>query len=513
MNFKLRTLLVATFALLSVATQAKTPVEKHGELRVEGARLVGEDGTPAVLHGVSMGWHSFWPRWYNPDAVAEVVNVWKADVVRAAIGVHPRPMGYLADPEGSWKCLEGVVEGALASGAYVIVDWHSHAIETDAAVDFFTRVAQKWGKYPNIIYEIYNEPIRDSWDDVKAYSRTVIDAIRAIDPTGIILVGSPHWDQDIHLVAADPLTGYDNIMYTMHFYAATHKNELRERTQAAIDTGLPVFLSECAAMEASGNGRLDFESWREWERLADRNGLSWVVWSLSEKDETCSMILDGSVPATGGWTDSDLKEWGRFVRNRLQAGWPAQESKTVKLFNGRNLDGWVGYLDDPSLDPAKEFTVKKGTIRLSGKLGYLRTERSYTDYKLDLEWRWSEEASNSGIFLRIQPGEGPFPEGFECQLQAGNAGDLFELGRAKVTHIDGAPGYPNQTIKLLPSNEKAVGKWNRAEIVCRGDVIDIYINGEHQNHVTGTSRYEGYVALQSEGAPVEFRNVKITPLE
>jgi endoglucanase len=148
----------------------------------------------------------------------------------------------------------------------------------------------------------------------------VIDAIRAVDPDNLILVGSPHWDQDIHLVAAAPLTGYTNIAYTVHFYAATHKDELRARTQAAIDTGLPVFLSECAAMEASGDGPLDYASWNEWEQLADRNGLSWVAWSLSEKDETCSMIRDGNVPANGGWKDGDLKEWGRFVRDRLRAG-------------------------------------------------------------------------------------------------------------------------------------------------------------------------------------------------
>ena len=317
------TIMTALFCVSSVISCAEkapgdTPVARHGALRVEGTKIVGEDGSPAVLHGVSMGWHNSWPRWYNPDAVAEVVNVWKADVVRAAIGVHPRG-GYITNPDEAWRCVEGVVEGALATGAYVIVDWHSHRIETDAAAKFFTRVAERWGTHPNLIYEIFNEPVEDSWDDVKAYSRTVIDAIRAVDRDNIILVGSPHWDQDIHLVAASPLTGYTNIAYTMHFYAATHKDELRERTQAAIDAGIPVFLSECGGMEASGNGPLDRDSWMKWEKLADDNDVSWVAWSLSEKDESCSMILDGTVPATGGWQDADLKEWGRLVRDRLQA--------------------------------------------------------------------------------------------------------------------------------------------------------------------------------------------------
>ncbi len=302
-----------------VAPERTSPVERHGALKVEGARLKGSNGQAAVLHGVSMGWHNWWPRFYNADAVAEVVNVWGAEVIRAAIGVHPQPNSWLSDPEGSWQCLEGAVEGAIAVGAYVIVDWHSHEIETDAAKQFFTRVARLWGDTPNVIYEIYNEPVDDTWEEVKAYSREVIEAIRAIDPDNVILVGSPHWDQDIHLVAASPLTGYTNIMYTMHFYAASHKDDLRARTQAAIDTGLPVFLSECAAMEASGDGPLDYTSWGEWERLADRNGVSWVAWSLADKDETCSMIRNGSVPAYGGWKDGDLKEWGRFVRDRLKA--------------------------------------------------------------------------------------------------------------------------------------------------------------------------------------------------
>ncbi len=302
---------------LAAPSSPATPVTHHGALSVEGNKMVNERGETAPLHGVSMGWHSSWPRWYNPDAVAEVVNVWEADVVRAAIGVHSRG-GYLDNPEFAWECLEGVVEGAIAVGAYAIVDWHSHKIETAAAVKLFTQVAQKWGEYPNIIYEIYNEPVNDSWDEVKAYSRKVIEAIRAVDPDNIIIVGSPHWDQDIHLVAADPLTGYDNLMYSMHFYAATHKDDLRARTEAAIDSGLPVFISECAAMEATGNGPLDYASWGEWEKLMAAADVSWVAWSLSEKDESCSMILDGSVPATGGWSDGDLKEWGRYVRDRLQ---------------------------------------------------------------------------------------------------------------------------------------------------------------------------------------------------
>jgi hypothetical protein len=190
-----------------------------------------------------------------------------------------------------------------------------------------------------------------------------------------------------------------------------------------------------------------------------------------------------------------------------------EEPQTIELFNGHNLDGWVAYLADSSLDPAKEFIVKDGVIHLSGKLGYLRTAKGYTDYKLEVEWRWPEEPSNSGIFQRVQPVDAPLPETFECQLQAGNAGDLVGLGGARTAQTADATEAITVIKKMKPSNEKPAGEWNRAEIICNGDVIDIYINGEHQNHVTGTSCLEGYVALQSEGGPIEFRGVKLTPLK
>ncbi len=191
----------------------------------------------------------------------------------------------------------------------------------------------------------------------------------------------------------------------------------------------------------------------------------------------------------------------------------APKPQTIELFNGSNLTGWVGFLADDSLNPAKEFVVRNGVICLSGELGYIHTTEVYSDYTLEVEWRWPGEPSNSGIFSHVQPEYQALPECFECQLKAGNAGDLVGLGGIRTAETADATEEITVTAKMNPSNEKTVGQWNRAEIVCRGDVIDVYINGEHQNHVTGTSRFEGYVALQSEGGPVEFRGVRITPLD
>jgi hypothetical protein len=190
----------------------------------------------------------------------------------------------------------------------------------------------------------------------------------------------------------------------------------------------------------------------------------------------------------------------------------APKPEAVELFNGRDLTGWVGYLAADSLDTAAEFTVRDGVIHLSGQLGYIHTKKVYSDYKLEAEWRWPGEPSNSGIFSRVQPEYAALPECFECQLKNGSAGDIVGLGGAKTAETAADPKEIVVMAKLKPSSEKPAGEWNYAEIVCSGDEITITINGIVQNPATGLSLSEGYVGLQSEGGPVEFRNVKLTPL-
>ncbi|MBC7686726.1 MAG: cellulase family glycosylhydrolase, partial [Aquabacterium sp.] len=130
-------------------------------------------------------------------------------------------------------------------------------------------------------------------------------------------VGSPHWDQDINLPADDPISGYKNLMYTVHFYAATHKQSLRDRTDAAIAAGLPVFISESAGMQASGDGALDYPEWNKWIAWMEKNKLSWITWSVSDKDETCS-VLNKTASDYGGWKKEDLKESGIKTREMLR---------------------------------------------------------------------------------------------------------------------------------------------------------------------------------------------------
>ncbi len=292
-------------------------VKKHGFLSVQGTQLTDQNNQPIVLRGMSFGWHSMWPRFYNEKAVSWLKKDFNCNVVRAAMGIELGEHSYSKDPQFSKEKIEAVIKGAIQSDIYVIVDWHSHNVNLNEAKEFFAEISKKYAKYPNIIYEVFNEPDYETWQEVKHYAEEIISVIRENDPKNIILVGCPHWDQDIDLPAADPILGYTNIMYTMHFYAATHGKELRDRTDAAIKSGLPVFISESAGMEASGDGPLNIKAWQEYIDWMENNKLSWITWSVSDKDETCS-ILKKSAKSEGKWKEEDLKESGIKVREFLR---------------------------------------------------------------------------------------------------------------------------------------------------------------------------------------------------
>jgi endoglucanase len=313
---KFKTGITLILIILGLAVYAQ-PVKVHGQLKVVGTELTDAKGQPVVLRGMSLGWHNLWPRFYNAGVVKTLYKDWNCSVVRAAMGVELNDSGYLKSPEFSTSKVKAVVDAAIKEGVYIIIDWHSHNIKEPEAKKFFAEMATIYGKYPNVIYEIFNEPDYETWEEVKKYSIEVISAIRAIDPDNIILVGSPRWDQDILLPANDPIKGFQNLMYTVHFYAGTHKQWLRDNTDIAITKGLPIFISECAGMEATGDGPIDYEEWGKWIDWMDSKGLSWITWSVSDKNETCS-VLYPSADSNGRWKDADLKESGLKAREYLR---------------------------------------------------------------------------------------------------------------------------------------------------------------------------------------------------
>lgn len=293
------------------SVNASAAVER---LSVKGTFLVNEKGEKVVLKGVSMGWHNWWPRFYNASAVKTLKEQWNCTLIRAAMGVEPEG-AYLSNPDKALKCVTAVADAAIANDMYVIIDWHSHGLYTEEAKEFFSQITARYKGVPNVIYEIFNEPVKDTWADVKKYSEDVIACIRAVDKEALILVGTPHWDQDVHLAADDPIKNVHNIMYTLHFYAATHKTSLRERADYALEKGLPLFVSECAGMEASGDGNIDLQEWNKWQAWMKEHAVSWAAWSIADKDETCSMLYPSAPDAE--WKSEDLKEWGRIVKEVL----------------------------------------------------------------------------------------------------------------------------------------------------------------------------------------------------
>ena len=307
---------VCLFTSSVILTINAQPVKMYGQLKVVGTQLTSANNTPVVLNGMSFGWSCFHPRFYTAGAVSTLAKDWNCSVVRAALGVEPAN-GYLQDSAKSMKLITTVVDAAIKEGIYVIIDWHSHNINLNEARAFFKTMATKYHSYPNIIYELYNEPDYETWPQVKAYSIDLISTIREIDTANIILVGSPRWDQDVQLPADDPIKGFNNLMYTMHFYAGTHKQWLRDRTDAAIAKGLPIFISESAGMDATGDGKLDDEEWNKYIQWMQEKKLSWITWSLSDKDESCS-VLNKSASSDGNWTDKDLKESGLKTREYLR---------------------------------------------------------------------------------------------------------------------------------------------------------------------------------------------------
>lgn len=315
-NKMIRLLSISVLITLLFSSLYAQPVKQHGNLAVNGINLVNKNGESIMLQGVSYGWHNWWPRFYNKGTVEWLANDWNCSVIRAAMGVGPK-QSYLDKPERSKELIETVIQAAIDNNIYVIIDWHSHELHLDAAKSFFREMALKYGNYPHVIYEIFNEPVHDPWALIKDYSIEVIKTIREVDPDNIILVGSPHWDQDLHLVADDPITGFTNIMYTLHFYADTHKQELRDRGNYALQKGIPLFVSESAGMAANGNGPLNYGEWNRWIEWMKKNNISWITWSIADKNETCSMLYP-SASSTGNWKETDLKESGIKTRALLQ---------------------------------------------------------------------------------------------------------------------------------------------------------------------------------------------------
>lgn len=307
-----------------------------GPLHVEGTQLKDSKGNNVQLRGISTHGLSWFPQYVNQELFHELHKEWNANVMRLAMYTAENG-GYCedGDKEKLKKLVKDGVQYATNADMYVIIDWHILRDENphrnkDEAKKFFEEMSKEYANADNVIYEICNEPNGGtSWADVKSYAEEMIPIIRANDKDALIIVGTPTWCQDVDKAAADPITKYDNIMYSLHFYATTHTEWLRDRMNQAIDAGLPIFVSEFGTCDASGNGAFDEYQSNEWIKALDAKGVSYVTWNLSNKNETSSIFKDGC-SKTSGFTQDDLSQNGKWIYALLTGDREVGNSETEK---------------------------------------------------------------------------------------------------------------------------------------------------------------------------------------
>lgn len=291
-------------------------------LHVEGSRLLDENNREVVLQGYSTFGLNYMPEYVDPGVFSFVKNQMHGQAIRLALYTQESG-GYCSG--GNQAQLEELIDRgvklAKTSGVYAIIDWHilsdgNPLTHLDEAKTFFSKMAARYKNEKHVLYEICNEPNSVDWKTIKNYADQIIPVIRAQDQDGVILVGTPTWSQDVDLAAADPLKGYSNIMYTLHFYAATHKDGIRNKLKAAHAAGLPVFVSEFGISSADGNGPLDLKSANEWIALLDEYKISRIGWALSNKNEASALFVpSSSLPLSL----SDLSQAGRWFEQTYRS--------------------------------------------------------------------------------------------------------------------------------------------------------------------------------------------------
>lgn len=318
-----RSFLCGLAALLLVClstsvSQGQTIVQQYGQLRVSGNKIVNKNGTAIQLRGMSLYWSQWVPKYWNYNTIKWLRDDWKITVIRAAMAVDNG--GYATNPAAEQAKLFTVIDAAISLGIYVVVDFHAHEANNykTQAQTFFKAVAQKYGNSPNILYEPWNEPLDVSWANViKPYHESIISTIRQYDPDNIIICGTGFYSQRVDEAAANRIN-QANIAYTLHFYANTHKQSLRNTAQTALNSGVALFVTEYGTTDASGKGTVNETETKTWWSFLDQNKVSHANWSVADIPEA-SAALEANASVDGGWTLSQIKQSGELVRTELRA--------------------------------------------------------------------------------------------------------------------------------------------------------------------------------------------------
>jgi endoglucanase len=317
-NKKIIILLILLLSWQSNLSAQTTIVEKYGQLSVKGNYIIGQYGDTVQLRGMSLFWSQWIGKYYNAQCIKWLRDDWKCTVIRAAMGVDMG--GYAENPAAEKARVKAVVDACIDLGIYVIIDYHSHEAHKnpEQAQKFFSEMARLYGKYPNVLYEPYNEPLSDNltWSkDLKPYHEGVIKSIREFDPDNIVIAGTRQWSQLVNEASLDKLSD-KNTVYTLHFYAGSHRESLMDETKQALENGICVFVSEYGSCDASGNGGFDPASTKDWYDFMERYKISYANWSVADKEETASIIKPGA-SSEGGWTEDQITKSGKLVKADL----------------------------------------------------------------------------------------------------------------------------------------------------------------------------------------------------
>lgn len=307
--------------ILCVLDESDTSIPSINQtsLSVSGTKLVDASGNSVQLQGISSHGLAWYGDLINYQTLSSLKNLMNINTIRLAMYTDEYG-GYCNGGDQSAlksKILDSVML-AEDLNMYVIVDWH---VLSDAnplkyqngAISFFDEISEKLKDKNNVLYEICNEPNGSAtWSDIKAYAQKVIPVIRSNDPDSIIIVGTPQWSQRVDQAAADPLP-FKNLLYSLHFYAGTHHDDLFNTAKSALAKGLPIIISEFGLSEASGSGNLD-KTWGEkWIQWAKANSIGVIAWSLSNKQESSALLSPAY--SSGSVDFNDLSQSGKMLRN------------------------------------------------------------------------------------------------------------------------------------------------------------------------------------------------------
>lgn len=288
-------------------TTTNNPVNYYGEMQVKDGIIIGsKTGAPMRVTGMSFFWSNWSQKYYTADYVDLMVDDFNCEVVRCSYGIQDDGVPY---DKSCVPLIENVVEQAIERGVYVLLDWHSHGAHKnpEEAITFFSAMAEKYGEYDNVIFELYNEPMNTSWEEIKTYAELVIPEIRKYSDN-LIIVGTPNWSQDVLAAANQPIED-TNVAYALHFYAGTHKKWLRDNADLAMIKGIALFVTEWGSVNADGNGGISKTSTEEWMKWIDENNLSSCNWAINDKNEGSSIFSSGS----------EISDTGTYIKSLIQA--------------------------------------------------------------------------------------------------------------------------------------------------------------------------------------------------